>query len=339
MKRKGKLQRILAAALFVIVLFTGCGASDGSFSQDSKLNNRGEAADSYNPSYAPEIGEATDGSFGQEEAVTGSRSDSGSAANEDPLVDTDRKLIRTVNLEVETREFEQAVSSLEDMVRELGGYIESMDTYNGSRYSGGSVRHADMTLRIPRDKLTGFLDSVSTLCNVVRRSDSVDDVTLAYVDMESRRDALRTEQTRLLELLEKAESLEDILTIEERLTNVRYQLESMESRLRTIDNQVDYSTVHLNISEVKELTPVVEKTVWQRMSEGFLGSVRQIGNGAVEVCVWFLTNLPHLVIWAAVIAAVVLIIKKKRQKRAEKRAADFQKAKEAGAAGRQIIDQ
>ena len=66
--------------------------------------------------------------------------------------------------------------------------------------------------------------------------------------------------------MEKAESIEDIITIEQRLSNVRYQIESMEAQLRTYDNKVDYSTVHLDVSEVKELTPVHEETLWERIS-------------------------------------------------------------------------
>lgn len=344
MKTKERLLRALAAGISAAVLFTGCGAPGGSSASDSPSSkstqqyNGGTFADSYSPSYA-ETGDMMGGGYAEEgKAVAEDTGTFSSSGADDLLGESNRKLIRTARLEVETKEFEPSMSSLEDQVRELGGYIENMDIYNGSRYSGDGTKYADLTLRIPEGKLEGFLDSVSRLCNVVRRSDSVEDVTLTYVDMESHRDALRTEQTRLLELLEKAENLEDILTIEERLTNVRYRLESMESSLRTIDNQVEYSTVHLKVSEVKELTPAAEETIWQRISEGFLGSLGQIGHGAAEVCIWLLVNLPHLIIWAALTAAIVLIIRRNRRKRAEKKAADFQKAKEAGAAGRQIMD-
>mgnify|MGYP002226154573 CR=1 FL=1 len=85
-------------------------------------------------------------------------------------------------------------------------------------------------------------------------------MTLTYVDLQSHRDALQTEQERLLQLLEQAESIEDIITIEQRLSDVRYQLESMESQLRSYDNQVDYSTVYLYIDEVEVYTPVEEET-------------------------------------------------------------------------------
>ena len=96
---------------------------------------------------------------------------------------------------------------------------------------------------------------VEGVSNITYRQENVEDVTLDYVDVESRKKMLETEQQRLLELLETAESLDDILTIESRLTEVQYELDSKESQLRTYDNQIDYSTVYLDINEVVRYTP------------------------------------------------------------------------------------
>lgn len=230
----------------------------------------------------------------------------------------DRKLIKTVNMDVETREYDKLLSAVENKVAELGGYIESLDAYNGSTYySYRSTRNANLTIRIPKDRLEEFQNTVSELGNVTSRSENVQDVTLTYVDLQSHRDALRTEQERLLQLLEQAESVEDIITIEQRLSDVRYQLESMESQLRSYDNRVDYSTVYLYIDEVEVYTPVEEETVWERISTGFVESLKNIGEGLKEAAIWFVIHIPYLVIWAIVIAVIVLILKKikKRTKR------------------------
>ncbi len=235
-------------------------------------------------------------------------------------VQSNRKLIKTVDMDVETREFDKVMSSLEEQISALGGYIENMDTYNGSSYSYyRSTRSAGMTIRIPKDKLDGFLETVSEISNVVRRSEKVEDVTLAYVDLESHKNALRTEQTRLLELLEKAESIEDILTIEQRLSEVRYALESMESQLRTYDNKVDYSTVYLSVEEVKELTPVAEETVGERIVNGFKESLRDIGEGIQEFGIWFVVHIPYMVVWGIILVAAVVVIKKLRRRRRERK--------------------
>ena len=233
----------------------------------------------------------------------------------------ERKLIKTVDMTVETKEYDMLMTELKNQVSKLGGYIEHMDTYNGSSYSYyRSSRSASMTIRIPKDKLNEFVETVSGISNVVRRSDNVEDVTLSYVDMESRRNTLKTEQERLLALLAKAESIEDIITIEDRLSTVRYQLESMESKLRTIDNQVDYSTVYMNIDEVRELTPVEEQTPVERIGEGFVDSLHDIGDGAVEFAIWFIVNIPYFVIWAVIITVIVMIVRVCRKRSKAKKA-------------------
>lgn len=316
---KGGLRRILSkkgmtAVLlaFAAALCTGCGAAkDGAGSaQTADINT---TAESY----------SMGGSFYEEGAgvdVSYDSADYGNGTDNTGLLEG-RKLIKTVELEVETKEFEQTMSALETQIQELGGYVESMDTYNGSSYSGYSAnRSAHLTVRIPGEKLSGFLKTMADIGNIVRRYDNVEDVTLSYVDMESRRNTLRTEQSRLLEFLDKAETIEEIITIEQRLSEVRYQLESMESQLRTIDNLVDYSTVELSISEVKELTPVEEPTVWERISEGFGESLLSIGHGTLEFGIWFLVHIPYLVIWGVIITAIVLIIRRhgrKKRKRLE----------------------
>ncbi len=236
--------------------------------------------------------------------------------------DIGRKLIKTVEMTVETKEYDVMLNGLNEQIKACGGYVEHMNTYNGSIYSSRSYsRNASMTIRVPEDKLEEFLEEVTNISNVVQRSDKVDDVTLAYVDLSSHKEALQTEQTRLLELLKKAESVEDIITIEERLSDVRYQIESMESQLRTYDNQISYSTVYLEIDEVKELTPVEEETVWEQISGGFVDSLVSIKDGFVEIVIWVAVNSPFLVIWAAVIIVFVLLIRKKAMKRNVKKAA------------------
>lgn len=330
MKRNRVYPITIAAAMAASLLLAGCGSA-GSAAADMAVAE----AVSYNTSsasYASEPmaagGAFYDGYMEAESVAYDSKGMDPAAMPEEGSggisngLPQGRKLIKTVELEMETKEFERMMSELETQVQELGGYIENLETYNGSSYSGyRTSRWANLTIRIPKEALNGFLQNMSEIGNVVRRSDNVEDVTLSYVDMESHRDMLKAEQARLLEFMEQAETIEDMIALEERLSNVRYSLESMESRLRTIDNQVDYSTVYLNLSEVKELTPVEEKTDLQRITEGFADSLKDIGNGIKESAIWFVIHIPYLVIWAAVITGLILILKKYRKKRREKKAA------------------
>lgn len=312
-KLKSRMQTALTV-ISALFLLTGCGAA-GSASDEAS------PAEFNTSSFA--VTEELDYEYGYDNydgglyATEAKAPENGSSQVPDSATaQSDRKLIRTVDMSVEAmeRDYDMFLATLQDQVQSLGGYIENMDRYNGSSYGSRNTRHANLTLRIPKDRLDGFLDMVSDIANVVRRSDSVEDVTLTYVDLASHRNALRTEQERLLELLEQAESVEDILTIENRLSNVRYQLESMESRLRTMDNQVDYSTVYLYVSEVRELTPMMEQTVWERIVYGFTDSLEDIGDGAVNLFVWVAVNLPYLVLWAAFFAVVIIFIRRRWKK-------------------------
>lgn len=221
-----------------------------------------------------------------------------------------RKLIKTVDMNVETKEFDQMMDSLESKIDELGGYIENLETYNGSSYSNHrSTRNANLTIRIPKNQLNTFLQTVEGISNVVRSTESVEDVTLTYVDLESHKTALMTEQTRLLELLERAESIEDIITIESRLSEVRYRIESMESQLRTYDNKIDYSTVYLYVEEVRELTPAAERNAVEQITDGFVESLKDIKDGLIEFAIWLVVNIPYFILWAVIFVLIVVLIK------------------------------
>ena len=100
-------------------------------------------------------------------------------------------------------------------------------------------------MRIPKSKLDAFLGDVAENSNITSRSEQERDVTTSYVDLESHKKVLLTEQERLMTYLEQAESIEEMMTIESRLSDIRYQLESKESQLRTNDSQIEYSTESL----------------------------------------------------------------------------------------------
>lgn len=322
-KRKRLYGKCMAAGLSaaMVLSFAACGSADDGGMNSLLYGSQNEM------SYATE--EYALDSYGYEAGETyaepGDMADSNSGSTAQKVDNSayydERKLIKTVNLDVETKEFDLLLAAIEEQVENLGGYIEKMDTYNGSRYTYAEpTRSSSLTVRIPGKQLSGFLDAVSEAGNVVSRSENVEDVTLSYMDMESRKKSLETEQERLLALLEVADNLEDILTIEERLSNVRYQLESMESQLRTYDNKVDFSTVYMSIREVKELTPVVEETTGERLANGFMQSLTNVKDGLVNFFVWFVIHIPYLVVWAVVIFVIVMIVKLIRRRRNRKTA-------------------
>ena len=286
--------------------------------------------------YLSDGGEYESDDYAEAAAEEAGMDDGGDGNSAPEVMDTGRKLIKTVDLQVETESFDELLLSVFHRTESFSGYIEESYTYNGSQYYGRGTRNANMTIRIPADKLEEFLSEISEISNVISRNDRVTDVTLRYVDMESHKKALMAEQERLLELLGQAENIEDIISIESRLSEVRYQIESMESQLRTMDNQVNYSTIYLSIEEVKQYTPVAEQSIGEKIVTGFQRSLVDIGSGFVNFGVGFLIYLPYIVLWAVVIAAALLFIrlaiKKRRSKKLKKQMLIQERKPEGGIA-------
>lgn len=279
----------LSAAL-LLGLLSGCGANDAF---------NGVANEKSMEIYDGEIGMTASGTYDLSAGIA-----------------TDRKLIRTVDLRVETQTYDALIGDVETQIAAAGGYLESIDA---DMRASSTCRFATLVIRVPADRLDAMVNTLGELSNVVYRSENRKDITTTYVDTQSHRDALKIEQERLLALLEEAESLQDILEIESRLTDVRYQLESIESQLRTYDNQVDYATITLYVEEVNALTDTEEKGFWQKIGDGFMNSLRGVWSGTKTVFSAVIIALPYLLVLAVLSAIVLsivwLCIKKQRKVR------------------------
>ena len=321
---RSRLTVLSVAVLLMALCLTACGSKN--MATDTAANSIAWEGD-YN--YMTEQSAATDYAGYPEEAYyDGEVTDAGTFSSQEN-VDyenssvSNRKLIRNVNMSLETMEFDTLLASIRNKIAEVSGYIEDSSVYNGSAYEESyyNRRNASITARIPQDSLDTFLTDVTAIANVTDSSESTEDVTLQYVDMESRKEVLLAEQERLMNFLEQATNMEDVIALESRLSEVRYQIESMESQLRTYDNKVNYSTVHMYIQEVKKLTPVEEEGMFTRMKNGFMDSIENVSEGLRNFVIGFVIAIPYLIIWAIIIIVVVLIIKgiiksvKKRKKK------------------------
>lgn len=287
------MKKVLCTLLCAALLLSGCGAAKTS---------ENEMADSYRA----ETAAAMDAGGAMASSDTGGR------------MPENRKFIITMNVSAETEDLDTAMEELTAALSDCGGYVEDQSVYNGSAYSGRRYRSADLTARIPADKLEAFTQQVGQLSNVVSSSRNTEDVTLQYVDTESRIAVLKAEQTRLMELLSQAENMSDLLEIEARLTDIRADLESYTSRLRVLENQIDYATMYLSLTEVKEYTPVEEKTRLQQIGEGFVRSLRDLGAGILDFATAVLIDLPYIALTALVVLAVWKLGKRLQKKRKAK---------------------
>lgn len=289
---------VLLALVLLLSMLSGCGAKE-------------EAAVS-----APGAAPAETMAAMEEVLYDEASSEIGSGATALP---ENQKLIRTVRMDAQTLSMNPLMAWLDSQVAELGGYYEQKSVRrSGSRDDGSYYQYADLMIRIPAENLDQFVSQIGQEANVTSKSETTENVTLTYVSTQSRVLALETEQTRLLELLENAENMEDLLTIEARLTDVRWQLENYASQLRVLDNQVNYSTIYLNIREVDEPTVMTERTVWQKIGDGFSENAIDLWSGMVNIFIWLLSSLPYLIPLAVVAVLGWKLGKKIKNKKAKK---------------------
>ena len=194
MKRRG-LAWLLA--LVTALALTGCGAAGSTemaTADDSSSSVMDESALAE-----PQAAYGTDGGTSGG-ASTGERT---------------AKRIYTADLELETTAFDQAAEDLETLVETCGGYFQSSSVSGG----GSDYRYAYYTIRVPAEQYRTFLDQAGTLCHQLSIQEYTDDVTEAYYDVEGRLKTQQTKLSRLQELLERAETMEDIITIESAISD------------------------------------------------------------------------------------------------------------------------
>ena len=310
MNKKKILTAVMAAALLVGLL-GGCGSKNLSMEPDiARSDMYAEDSISYEMAMAAPA------------AMSGAGSNAKSAADTASIpLPEHRKWVITMSLTAETENLADAMGLLAEKIQASGGYVESQ-SISGTAVNSGRSPSAYITVRIPAEQLDSFVEDVSGMTNVVSSSRYVEDITLRYTDTEGRVKALQTEEARLLELMEQAETMSDLLEIEGRLTEVRYQLENYTSTLRLYDNQVDYATLDLTLREVARFTPPEKQGFWEKVTSGLADSIVDLGQGMVDVTAWVLIELPYLVLVGLLGWLVVLLtrrsIKKRRAKKAQK---------------------
>ena len=276
--------------LLICSLLAGCAASAG-----SNANGKGQMLQSP--------GAAGEGIYDN-------------ASNQETTEIIGRKLIRTINIEAETKDLDALMADLDAQLAALGGYVQNKQIEGSA--SENTQRYASMTLRIPAEKLDQFIGHMAGATNVLSSGETTEDVTLKFIATESRIAALEAEEARVIELIAKAENISELLVLESKLSDIRQELEEVKSRLKLYENLVDYGTVYLDITEKQVYTVVdePEQTVWQRISSGFVSSLEGVGFILTELFVFFVVASPYLAILVA-IGAIVWIglhLSKKRAK-------------------------
>jgi len=290
-------------ALLLALTVTGCSARSSSYEEEYAVAETMAAA--YGAGYYDAVTEEVPQEAKMASAANGSAE---YGANESVTPEqTERKLIRNIDISLETENFDEVTGGIVADVEKFGGYIENSNYYLGS-YSYENLRSANITVRIPADKADEFLSRSYENTHVTSRNESTEDVSLQYSDLETRLSTLEAERDRLQELIREADDMESIVTLEKRLSEIRYELESIHSSLKNYDNKVDYTTVWFYISEVKKIEPAVEASFGERLKDGFERSSGDLGRGLTDFAVWFLSNILTILFVFALIGLQVLIV-------------------------------
>ena len=324
---------ILCMLLVGCMLFTiGCGKSAQSSANGGATNRSESGFGGFRADSQKTVSEgmtAEDGSTkatgSMDDAMEQSAQDSGEQGTDTngtefeqvEGVNTEQKLIKTVNMSAETTEFDTLVADVRAKTESAGGYVENSDV--GGDYGMDMTRYAYFVLRIPADKLDDFVGEVKNASNVRTFGESTEDVTLQYTDLDTHIKALREELNALFSMMEQATSMEDILAIQSQITEVRYEIENYESQLRVYDNQVTYSTIYLDLYEVNRESSTAGKTFGDRVHTRWNDNLYRMGQGLQNFLIGFLGGLPILIPVVIVCVAAFVVVRRILRKRKDRK--------------------
>ena len=255
----------LIAAVTLVFALSGCGsgASPSAAAYDTSSNEYfgvAESAAVYDAGEAYyEYEEASDS---PEEALTGD------------------KLVYTGSLNIETLSYEETVSAVRERINAYHGIIEQENAWDNDRswvYTDGrersNNRSLSMTVRIPTASFDAFMNDMDGTGKITSRSQGVDNISRRYNDNSIEIEAVEKQQARLLEMMDAAETVEEMILVEERLSEVQTRLNQKKSYRSSMDTDVEYSTIYLNINEVQKYTPVDNRLhidgFWEKVTETF----------------------------------------------------------------------
>ena len=311
-----KLSTALPVLILIAVILSACGGGGAPMNYGGSGGNS-TASSAYHEAKEFALMDENTSSYndyGEADAVYTIASDSG-AGTVQSAANLSEKLIYTADVSIESVEFDDTVNSFLEMAKEYNAFFEN--TYvNGMINSDARTsqrRYANYTIRVPKAHFQEMLDRFYEIGNVLYASTRASNITAQYFDAESRLNTYRTEESRLLAMLEKANTVEDMIMVESRISEVRYQIESLTATLKNWQNQVDYSTIELSIREVTKLSESApyQQTYSQELGSGIKSTLGAIGEFC-KLLVKAVVVLSPVLIIAAVVVVIALRVRKRK---------------------------
>lgn len=293
----------LLACLLLAVCLAGCGMS-----ASKGANNIASDAAPGRTGNSYDVVPQENGVYGDMVAEGNTSFSQGAGVQSAPMIPAavERKIIYTSDVSLSTKEFADTTASLRKTLTQMDGYVESSRFY-GTEEDGD--RYAELVCRIPAGRYTEFMTAVQAAAIVMEVNENTQDVTAAYVDVQARIDSLTAQKQRLQELLTQAATLEDMLVIESRLSDVQYELESYQRQLNVFDDQIDYSTVTVYVSETRT-THVQQSRFGDRVSGAFSDMWQGLISGSQNFVIGLILALPALVILGGIALVIILAVRR-----------------------------
>lgn len=318
------MKKTLALILALLMLLSLCACGAGSKGSDTAAATESiqeapaaAAEDSYG-GLASYSNFAADYDYAEAEE-NGAGGGTGAEAGE---INPD-KIIYSGEAEVETRDFDDSIAKLMEMLEQYGGWIESSSLSGANYYSisrgNSGNRSASYTLRIPSQHFETVMNSLSEIGNVPYTYTYSENVTTQYYDTQARLTAYETQEARLLEMMEKAETVSDVITIEEKLTELRYQIESLQSTLNNWDRQVSYSSLYVTVDEVGEYTPQPQQGYLQELWQALTGAFKDLGRFFKNFLVFLVSAIPTIIVLVILFFVFRPVYRKVKARRKAKR--------------------
>jgi hypothetical protein len=202
------------------------------------------------------------------------------------------------------------------MIAQFGGFTEKKNV-RGSSYYANDLRYATIVFRVPAQHFETVMENMGTIGVVTQSNTNGTDITDQYIDSETRLRNLKVQEETLLDILSKAEKLEDVISLEARIYEVRYEIETIENRLKNYDRLVQYSRITIDLAEVVETTqkPPVARTLGDRIATAFSAAIDTFVDNLENFMVWLVYNWILLAVILVLVIVFVIVLKARRNRK------------------------
>lgn len=332
---------VYAAAVAAMLALSGCSSSATESESVSSYDDEyseiySTDSEIYYETSGPVVGESITGSIGgglisgsTSDTASGDATDTESAAAENEL--NPEKLVYTASVELETKDFDAAVEQLNERLDEVGGIIQDENFYDDTPweyyygiYDDSTTRKVSgykrlvTTVRVPTANLDAFLNDIGGIGHVTSSSSYVSNITQEYYSTKSYLESYQNQLDVLLGMYEQCETIDEMITVEQRISEVQAEINQLTTRISSYDRDVAYSTVTITMTEVTEYSDTPreqeEKSFGEKVIERVINSWHTMLD-VLEHLLYFIIDIMWLLIIIGIILTLVIVINRKHKKK------------------------